>query len=132
MSAKSCLNVDVLQQLAEEVCAFSVFGIVNTLQKFDYVLSAWFGNSLKDGYALKIDQFKSALLALSNRTVTPKVHAVFYHINDSKTTKNLWANIVSQLQRLSFSHQLTEVQAINEPPDYGKMMQKCENSSKHL
>ena len=48
-------NVDVLQQLAEKNCAFCVFGIIDTLQKFDAVVSACFGNSLKDDYALKID-----------------------------------------------------------------------------
>ena len=64
-------NVDRLQQLAEANSAFQVFGFVDTLRKFDSVVRACFGSELSFDYFEKINQFKTAFLALPNSRVTP-------------------------------------------------------------
>ena len=97
-------NVDRLQQLAEANSAFQVFGFVDTLRKFDSVVRACFGSELSFDYFEKINQFKTAFLALPNSRVTPKLHVVFHHISDFIDRQNSPLGLFSE-QAVEAAHQ---------------------------
>ena len=58
-------NVDTLQRLAKENCATAIFGIIDTLRKFNAVVKDCFSNTLGPKYDVKIDQFKNSYLSLT-------------------------------------------------------------------
>lgn len=77
-SCKILLNkVDSLRA----ICAVGCLKYVETLQDFQRVVNECFGTQLNPSYRESIKKFKSSYLALGI-SVTPKVHAVFYHIED--------------------------------------------------
>lgn len=54
---------------------------VDVLQKFNSVVDECFGMTLKPNFKRSIRLFKEAYLLL-NISVTPKVHAVFFHVEE--------------------------------------------------
>ena len=65
----------------ENICPDMFRGYVDTFKKFNEVLSSCYGNDLTKDYKDKLEEFRSSFLAL-NISVTPKVHAVMFHIEE--------------------------------------------------
>ena len=65
----------------ESRCPEKFSGYVDAFRKFDKVVESCYGTKLATDYKEKIKKFKSAYLALKI-SVTPKVHAIFYHIEE--------------------------------------------------
>lgn len=65
----------------EELCPIEYKPYIETFNAFKQVVGACYGNILDPEYKQKISNFKNAYVALGI-SVTPKVHAVFYHIED--------------------------------------------------
>lgn len=82
-SCKSLLRkIDYLRAIAnrsEQSSACLLF--VDALQNFNNVVDDCFGNQLKKDFETPIEKFKNSYLLL-NISVTPKVHAVLYHVKE--------------------------------------------------
>lgn len=77
-SCKILLNkIDVLRA----TCPIGCLKFVRTLTDFDRVVKACFGIELDPNYKLYINNFKKSYLDLGV-SVTPKVHSVFYYIEE--------------------------------------------------
>lgn len=77
-SCKTLLNkVDALRS----ACSIGGLKFVRTLDDFAMVVKAFFGNSLDPLFQTYINNFKQSYLDLGI-SVTPKVHAVFYHVEE--------------------------------------------------
>lgn len=74
-------NVDALRA----TCPVGCLKFVQALHDFKLVVSSCFGNVLDPPYVNHIEKFKQSYLNLGVN-VTPKVHAVFYHIRDFCST----------------------------------------------
>ena len=73
-------NVDILQEKAEAAAAFAEFPFIDTFRKFEKVVVACFGMQLDKNYQEHIENFRSSYHDLP-ATITPKVHAVFFHVS---------------------------------------------------
>ena len=70
-------NIDSLWTL----CPDEHSGYAQALEDFNEVVASCYGYDLEPDFEEKIAQFKSSYLRL-DINVTPKVHAVFYHISE--------------------------------------------------
>ena len=70
-------NVDKLKEMIPQ----EFQGFVETFEMFDRVVSACYSTHLSPDYKYHIENFKTSYMKL-NIGVTPKVHAVFWHIID--------------------------------------------------
>lgn len=122
-------NVDVLRQLAEQDCAFNIFGIINTLQKFDAVVSSCFGSTLDPHFASKIQAFRASYLSLQGVSVTPKVHAVFFHVEDvillKKESLGKYSEHATEALHHSFKYHWERYKKPNNHPEYAKWLKTC-------
>ena len=130
-------NVDLLQQMAENSGAFQIMGFVEILRKFRLVVSSCFGNTLDESYSTKIDDFKNAYLSL-NISVTPKAHAVFYHITHfirrKKTSLGLYSEQATEALHSNFHPHWARYKHNPLHPNYSKQLLNCvvDYNSKHL
>ena len=97
-------NVDSLQQLAEKHACFLAFPFIETLRKFDAIVHACFGNTLQQNYCELIEEFKASYLNLPNTSVTPKAHAVFFHVTQFIDRHNHSLGIFSEQATESLHH----------------------------
>lgn len=74
-------KVDILREICTSSSNFSCMKYVHCLEKFYNVVKSCFSIELKSDYSQNIKAFKTSYLDLGI-TVTPKVHAVFFHIED--------------------------------------------------
>ena len=74
-------NTEKLKKFCEENENDECLKYVSVFESFKDVVDDCFSNELKPTYAESIMKFKSEYLTL-NISVTPKVHAVFFHIKD--------------------------------------------------
>lgn len=122
-------NVDLLQRMAEQQCAFQTFGVIDILRKFGAVVSSCFGSTLGDSYSARIDEFKEAYLAQPHISITPKAHAVFYHVKQFVQHKksSLGQFSEQQIEALhhDFSNQWQRFKRNQSHPDYGKQLLQC-------
>ena len=122
-------NVDILQRLAEEDCAFNIFGIVDALRKFDAVVSACFGMTLEPDYYEKLSSFQASYLALDRVSVTPKVNAVFYHIKHfiekNQDSLGKYSEQATEALHHSFKSHWSRYKRPVDHPEYGKWLQTC-------
>jgi hypothetical protein len=131
-------NVDSLQQLAEKHACFLAFPFIETLRKFDAVVHACFGNTLQQNYCELIEEFKASYLNLPNTSVTPKAHAVFFHVTQFIDRHNHSLGIFSEQATESLHHNFSlHWQRFKRPaihPDYPRNLRNCliEYNSKHL
>ena len=65
----------------EERCPDELQGFSNTFRLFDNVVKACYGSELEKNYREIINEFTTAYLSL-NISVTSKVHAVMFHIDE--------------------------------------------------
>jgi hypothetical protein len=68
-------KVDLLEELCPESCKV----YVNAFRSFGKVVSSCYGDHLDSTFESYITEFKEAYLQLGI-SVTPKIHAVFYHV----------------------------------------------------
>ena len=64
-----------------ELCPPNFSQFVETFDKLNDVVHSCFGNNLLPDYDLNINDFKNSFMRL-NINVTPKVHTVFFHIEE--------------------------------------------------
>lgn len=64
-----------------DICPPEAIVFADTFDAFSMVVDDCFGNQLSEDYQANINRFKGLYLSL-NLSVTPKIHAVFYHIVD--------------------------------------------------
>lgn len=77
-SCKILLNkIDILRS----GCSLGCLKYVKVFENFRDVVNACFGKTLDEKFKMKIAAFKESFLALDIR-VTPKVHAVFFHVSE--------------------------------------------------
>ena len=69
-------NIDSLKQK----CPREFAQFVTTFETFNEVVKSCYGFELAEDFIERIDEFKQSYLKLKDVSVTPKVHAVFYHI----------------------------------------------------
>ena len=77
-SRKLLKNVDRLEALQPPQI---VIKYVNAFKSFNHAVAAFYGSKLDDDYQQKISVFVADYLKLKI-TVTPKVHAVFFHVSE--------------------------------------------------
>ena len=92
------------QRIAETESVFQVFGIIDALRKFKSVVTACFGMVLEDDFSEKIDRFRDSYLAIMNISVTPKVHAVFFHVKQFIEIKRAPLGVFSEQATESMHH----------------------------
>lgn len=110
---------------------------VDTLKKFNDVVESCFGIKLKTDYLEKISIFKKSYLSLQI-SVTPKVHAVFYHIEDycSEHKKGLGVDSEQAMEsvhhdfKTTWKHYLVDVK--NENYDHNLLRAVCAYNGKHI
>ena len=83
-SRKLLKNVGML----EELCLHEYHQFVNAFISFNDVVISCYGRNLLPQYKTSLSNFKDAYLKL-NISVTLKVHAVFYHIEELCSLKNM-------------------------------------------
>lgn len=77
-SAKKLLdNIDLLRSMAD----FEILKYIEVLHNFKNVVHDCFGDTLRPTYKLSIQKFRESYLSLK-KSVTPKIHAVFYHVQE--------------------------------------------------
>ena len=130
-------NIDVLQRIVESEKAEHMLGFVKTFQHFKSVVSSCFGRTLNTAYVQHIKDFKNSYLQLSV-SVTPKAHAVFYHVPEFIALKGLALAIFSEQSTETlhsiFSAQWARYKRNPDHPSYGSQLRNCviDYNSKHL
>lgn len=74
-------KIDILREICTSKCNFACLPYVNCLDKFRCVVDSCFTIDLKPDYQKKIGAFRESYIDLGIN-VTPKVHAIFFHIED--------------------------------------------------
>ena len=64
-----------------DICPPEALAFADTLDAFSIVVHVYFGNQLSENYQADINKFKDLYLSF-NISVTPKIHAEFYHVVD--------------------------------------------------
>lgn len=105
---------------------------------FLQVVSACFGDSLEANYREAISHFKECYMALGIR-VTPKVHAVFFHVADFCESKNRGLGPWSEQSTESVHHDFSslwedfKVRSFNHPNFKFKFLAGvCAYNGRHL
>ncbi len=130
-------NIDILQRLAEKACAYQALGFIETLRNFRDVVNACFGSALQRDFKEKIEKFRTSYLFLPI-TVTPKVHAVFYHVAEfvekHQTSLGIFSEQATEALHSKFKVHWERYKRIPDHPDYGKQLLNCivDYNSKHL
>ncbi|CAH0547097.1 unnamed protein product [Brassicogethes aeneus] len=84
-------NVDVLRAKKK----LGLLKYVKAFEDFNEVVKACFGNNLDENFATYINIFKQSFLDLDIK-ITPKVHAVFYHITQFCKENNMALGFFSE------------------------------------
>ena len=74
--------------MLQEVCPYEYHQFVDAFISFNDVVTSSYGRNLLPQYKTSLSNFKGAYLKL-NISVTSKVHAVFYHIEEFCSLKNM-------------------------------------------
>lgn len=130
-------NLDILQRMAEKACAYQAFGFIETLRHFKEVVTSCFGTTLQENYKETIQKFKTSFLFLPI-SVTPKVHAVFYHVSEfvekHQTSLGIFSEQATEAMHSRFKVHWERYKRIPTHPEYGKQLFNCvvDYNSKHL
>ena len=103
-------------------------GFIQTLTLFKDVVTSCFGQNLDPGYESKIAQFQQSYIKLPI-SVTPKAHAVFFHVPQFIKMKKMGLGLFSE-QATEALHSNFKVHCDNykrdsSHPDYAKHLLKC-------
>ena len=130
-------NVDILQEKAEAAAAFAAFPFIDTFRKFEKVLVACFGMQLDKNYQEHIENFRSSYHDLP-ATITPKVHAVFFHVSQfiSQNHKGLghYSEQATEALHSNFKPHWQRLKRQTTHSEYGKHLLNCvvDFNSKHI
>ena len=83
------------KELLKEKKTDHMLGFVKTFQHFKSFVSSCFGMTLNTAYVKRIKDFKNSYLRLPV-SVTPKAHAVFYHVPEFIALKGTTLGIFSE------------------------------------
>ena len=125
-----------VNSLRSNKCLFCL-KYVQTLQDFKSVVHDCFGNVLRSSYEKSIEKFKSSFLSLEV-SVTPKIHAVFYHVPDFCRSVNKSLGFFSEQTTESVHHDFNETwkkyKVSKRKPIYETRLLRavCEYNSLHL
>lgn len=118
-------------------CSLSCLKFVQVFEDFKAVVTSCFGNQLCPDYKQKIASFKESYIAL-NISVTPKVHAVFFHIQDFCDRTQMGLGVFSEQAMKSVHFDFNSVcQKYKLSPDHPEYSSKllraiCEYNSLHV
>lgn len=87
-NGNSCRILVKKVDLLESICPLNCLKYVQVLRDFNNAVSSCFGKIIDANYKQIIDRFKENYIA-SGMNITPKVHAVFFHVVDFCENKNL-------------------------------------------
>ncbi len=112
--------------------------LIKCIRAFNKVVSACFGVSLQHDYEMTIFEFQDAFMELREVSVTPKVHAVFFHVLPFLQGKMYGLGYYSE-QAVETAHSLFKVHWVRYKrpkghPTYAQQLLKCINdfNSKHM
>lgn len=110
---------------------------VNVFEKFNAVVDSTFTNYLKPTFKKDINDFRESYLSL-DISVTPKVHAVFFHVEEfcNKHNKGLafYSEQAMESVHYDFSTTWARYKVSQNSPDYGTKLLRavCEYNSLHI
>lgn len=137
-TGNSCMillkNVDTLQS----ICPLHCLRYVDAFRKFYRVVNSCFGFSLNPEYQKFIEDFKNSYLALEI-SVTPKLHAIFYHVGEFCERRQQGLGLFSEQAFESVHHDFSQVwedfkvKNIHHPKFGERFIQAvCSYNSRHL
>lgn len=133
-SCKKLLNnIDLLRSAQN----LGVLKYVKAFDTFKKVVEACFGNNLEEGYKSRIEDFKKAYMDLGI-SVTPKIHAVFYHVEQfcHKIGKALgfFSEQAMESVHSDFKSTWQAIKVTKSHPDYSKKLLRavCIYNSSHI
>lgn len=133
-SCKKLLNnVDILRSQRN----IGILKYVRVFDDFKMVVTSCFGNNLNSDYKICINAFRESYLLLGI-TVTPKVHAVFFHVAEFCEIKNMGLGYFSKqaIESVHYDFQNIWEQhkvAKNHPEYFKKFLRAtCAYNSLHL
>lgn len=121
----------------DQSVAWICLKFVDAFKKFNEVVKACFTADLSPKFVEFIDEFKEAYLAL-NISVTPKVHAVFFHVKEFCTAHKKGLGFCSEQAMEAVHYDFTATWAkykvSQNNPDYGNQLLRavCEYNSQHV
>ena len=127
-------NVDTLDRINTSLACQR---FVMAFRMFNCVVQSCFGNELKPGYKEAILLFKQAYLDL-NISITPKIHAIFYHIVDfcDKVHVGLgrFSEQASESVHYSFNNEWARHKVNKVHPEYNSRLLRAVNvyNCKHI
>ena len=115
-------NVSVL----EDIPPPEFHGFVDTFKSFDNVVKSCYGKELASNYKRTIYEFKTSYMKLGI-SVTPKAHAVFYHVSEFCDIKGMglapWSEQTAESLHSDFNKIWKNFMVRDtEHPDYGKRL----------
>lgn len=126
-------KVDILRSFCEIGCV----KYVQCFQDFQRVVKSCFSNELNDDYKNNIEKFQRSYLDL-NISITPKVHAVFFHVSHfcEKTNRGLGFYSEQAVESAHYDFKMTwnKYQVPRNHPQYAAQLLKavCEYNSRHI
>nr|XP_012558535.2 uncharacterized protein LOC105845381 [Hydra vulgaris] len=128
-SRKLLHNIDILQSIAEKHSCYAAIPFIDAFRKFNAVVSGCFGCNLNPNYPQIIEAFRVSYLALQNVSVTPKVHAVFFHVKDFidryGQALGLYSEQATEAMHHNFQIHWQRYKRPNHHPEYSKKLQCC-------
>lgn len=126
-------KVDILRSS----CPVQHLAFVAAFHSFGHVVESCFGTELKDQCLLHITQFRSLYLDL-NINVTPKVHAVFWHVMQFCQPRmaglGRWSEQASETVHSDFKSVWARYKVEKGHPSYSNRLLRavCEYNSRHV
>ena len=113
--------------MAEKAFAYEIYGFIETLRHFKEVVSSCFGATLKESFKTEIQKFKTSFLFLP-MSVTPKVHAVFYHeefVLKHQSSLGIFSEQATETLHSKFNAHWERYKHCSDHPEYGKQLFNC-------
>lgn len=126
-------NTDLLRS----ICSLGCLKYVDAFEKFNEVVKSCFTMDLDPKFAKCIDKFKEAYLAL-NISVTPKVHAVFFHVekfcNEHQKGLGFYSEQAMEAVHYDFSKTWAKYKVSRNNTNYGNKLLRavCEYNALHV
>ena len=121
-------GVSKLQLLSEKENFVQAHGFIQTITLFKDVVTSCFGQNLDPDYESKIAQFQQSYIKLPI-SVTPKAHAVFFHVLQFIKTKKMGLGLFSEQAtealHSNFKVHWDRYKRDSSHPDYTKHLLKC-------
>ena len=119
------------------MCPLRCLRYVTALEDFNLVVNSCFGETLNPQFRRHIEKFRDSYMALGIQ-VTPKVHAVFYHVGEFCSSNNcslgVWSEQASESVHADFKKVWKRYKVVSSHPNYFKMLLRavCDYNCMHL